>query len=73
MIDETYEMASAGEENEILLTTDHPECMKTIAWTRTFGRARVFCLQSGHDDQTFVEPNFREVLRRGIGWAAGRL
>ena len=73
MIDETYEMASAGEGNEILLTTDHPECMRTIAWTRTFDKARVFCLQSGHDDQTFVDPNFREVLRRGILWSAGRL
>jgi len=73
MIDETYDMASAGDDNEILLTTDHPECMRTLAWTRTFGKARVFCLQSGHDDQTFVDPNFREVLRRGILWSAGRL
>ncbi len=73
MIDETYEMASADADNDILLTTDHAECMETIAWAREFGQARVFCLQSGHDDQTFIDANFREVLRRGILWAARRL
>ena len=74
MIDETYEMPPAdAADNTLLLTTDHPQCLSTIAWARTFGKARVFCLQSGHDDQTFVDPNFREVLRRGILWSAGRL
>jgi len=74
MTDETYEMPPADSpDNTLLLTTDHPQCLPTIAWTRTFGEARVFCLQSGHDDQTFVDPNFREVLRRGILWSAGKL
>jgi type 1 glutamine amidotransferase len=73
MVDETYSMADAGQGSQILLTTDHPKSMKTIGWTRQFKESRVFCLQSGHDNQTWVHANFREVLRRGILWSARRL
>lgn len=73
MVDETYTTPDAGPGNEVLITYDHPVSMKTIAWTRTFGQARVFCYQAGHDNRTWVEPSFREVLARGIAWAAGRL
>jgi type 1 glutamine amidotransferase len=47
--------------------------MHTIAWTRRFGQARVFCLESGHDRQTFGDPNYRQVVARGIRWVAGRI
>lgn len=72
MPDETYTMneplAAAG--NTPLLTVEHPLSMKCIAWTRPFGKAKVFCLASGHDGQTFVHPMFREVFGRGIRWVA---
>ena len=70
MIDETYTMADAGQGSEILLTTDHPKSMKTIGWTRQYKKSRVFCFESGHDNQTWVNPNFRRVLRRGLLWSA---
>ncbi len=73
MVDETYTMGEPGEGSTPLLSTDHPDSMKTLAWTRTHGRARVFCLECGHDNQTWMDHNFREVLRRGILWSAGRL
>lgn len=73
MIDETYTMADAGEGSEVLLKVDQPNSMKTIGWTRQFKKSRVFCLESGHDNQTWVNANFREVLRRGILWTARRL
>jgi type 1 glutamine amidotransferase len=58
----------------ILLTTDHPK-MATVAmaWTHEFGTARVFCLQPGHNNDSYADPIFRTVLSRGIQWAAGRL
>lgn len=71
MVDETYVMDEP--DGSVLLTADHPQSMKTIGWARTFGRARVFCFQSGHDNQTWVNPNFREVVARGIRWCAGRI
>jgi hypothetical protein len=73
MIDETYDMADAGADSEILLTTDHRKSMTTIAWTRTCGQARVFCNELGHDGQAWAHPTFRTVLERGIQWAARKL
>ena len=73
MVDETYLMNDATEGSQILLTTDHPKSMRTIAWTRQFKNARVYCLESGHDRETYVDPNYRAVLSRGILWSAGRI
>jgi len=74
MNDETYEMASADPEkgNRILLTTDHEQSMKTLAWTRTFRKSRVFCCQSGHDYHTFDDPHFRRLMGSALRWLAGR-
>jgi len=72
-VDETYEMPEPGEDSEILLTCDHLKSMNAIAWTRRYGKARVFCYQGGHDSQAYSHRNFQEVLRRGILWSAGRL
>ena len=73
MVDETYNMADAEEGSEVLLTTDHPENMRTIAWTRRHGNARVFCCQLGHDNQAYANPQFREVIARAAQWLAGRI
>ena len=73
MVDETYDMADAGEGSEILLTTDHPKSMKTIAWTRSWNRSRVFCCELGHDHVAWQDPNFRTVLERGVQWSVGKL
>ena len=72
IVDETYDIDDADEDSHILLTTDHPQSMKTIAWTRTFGKARVFCYQNGEDNQAYSNPGFRTVVERGIQWLAGR-
>jgi type 1 glutamine amidotransferase len=70
--DETYEMASAREENGNypILTTSHPHSMNPLAWTRQFRESRVFCLQLGHDAQTFEDKNFRRVLYNAVHWLA---
>jgi trehalose utilization protein len=73
MVDETYVMHDAGNDSKILLTTSHPKSLKTIAWTRHYKNARVFCYQSGHDSSTFTDPNFRTVVAQGIRWLAGRI
>jgi len=63
-----------GPECRILLTTDHPKmAMKAMAWTHQFKNARVFCLQPGHNNDSYADLTFRRVLARGIKWAAGRL
>jgi uncharacterized protein len=73
MVDETYAMADAGDGSEILLTTQHPRSMRTLAWTRQYKKARVFCLESGHDNSAFAHPLFRTLVSRGIAWCASRI
>ena len=65
-------MESAGDDSDILLTVAHPNSMEVLAWAREYGKSRIFCFQSGHDDVTYSNPNFREVLKRGIQWT-GRM
>ncbi|MCB0061303.1 MAG: ThuA domain-containing protein [Caldilineaceae bacterium] len=69
LVDETYNMADAGPDNEILLTVDHPNSMRTVAWTRQYQRSHVFCCQLGHDNQAWENVQFRTVLTRGIHWS----
>lgn len=71
--DETYTMATPGSDSTVLLTTNHEKSMDVLAWTRTCGQSRVFCLQLGHDHLAWDHPRFREVLRQGIRWAARRI
>ena len=72
MVDETYDFGDVGpEDNDILLTVDHPESMSTMAWTRQYEDARVFNDVFGHDDQPWSDEHFRTVLARGIRWTAG--
>ena len=40
------------------------------AWTRMWGKGRVFVAAWGHTYQDFDVPEAREVLRRGMLWAA---
>jgi trehalose utilization protein len=68
MHDETYCMMEP--DGVALLTTEHPESMRTLAWTRSHGASRVACLQSGHDAQCWNTPGFREILGRSVRWAA---
>jgi hypothetical protein len=73
MVDETYLMNDAGEGCEVLLTTDHPQSMHTLAWAHHYRKARVFCYAAGHDDHAWSNPNFRQMLTRGLVWTAKRL
>ena len=73
MPDETYTMPDAGAESHVLLTTNHPKSLHTIAWTRQYRNSPVFCFQSGHDSRTWADAQFRTVLERGLLWCAGRV
>ena len=73
MVDETYVLPEPDPESHILLTTQHPQSIRALAWTRYYRDARVFCCALGHDVRAYNDPNFRALLRRGMLWAAGQL
>jgi len=41
-----------------------------VVWKRRHGRGRVFYSSLGHVAQEFAVPEMREILRRGMLWAA---
>jgi putative membrane-bound dehydrogenase-like protein len=40
-------------------------------WVRTHGKGRVFYTAWGHDERTWGNPGFQNLLERGIRWAVG--
>lgn len=73
IVDETYTVNEPSSNVHVLLTTDHPRSMRTLAWTHTFKQARVFCYESGHGATAYKNATFQTVLARGIAWVAHRL
>ena len=73
IVDEAYKMQDTEADSHVLLSVDHEKSMKHVAWARTCGKSRVFCLALGHDNNAWSSAGFRHVLGRGISWAAGRV
>ncbi len=71
--DEAYNQFAVAPDVHTLLTADHPDNGKTIAWTRMYGNARVVYLQLGHDSKAYANESFRRLVGRSIRWAAGRI
>jgi len=43
-----------------------------LAWVGEYGKSRVFYLMLGHDGKAYANPSYRELVLRGIRWAAGK-
>ncbi len=72
IVDEGYVLKGDYDgEGTVLLTVDHENSMDQVAWAREFQASRVFCIALGHDDQSWSNPSFRQILQRGITWVAG--
>ena len=68
--DETYGKFSILPDSHPLLTCDAPSSDRVIGWCRTYGKARVVCLQGGHDHFAYANPEFRKLLANAIRWTA---
>ena len=68
--DEVYNKQSFDAKNQVLLTTDHPQSDKSLAWVREYGKARVCAIQLGHGPGTFANPVYRRLVHRAIQWTA---
>jgi type 1 glutamine amidotransferase len=68
IFDETYKGFYVEDGVTPLLTTDETTSTSIIGWSKTYGKARVVTLQSGHDVPTFENPNYRKLLKQAIEW-----
>ena len=75
--DETYIHHLHNEQNRTVLEYrvkgDQAEGNDREPWTwvRTHGKGRVFYTAWGHDQRTFSNPGFHNLVERGIRWACG--
>lgn len=70
--DEVYNKFYVASDAKVLLTTHHPKNDPQIGWVKQYGRSRVFYFMLGHDSKAWKNPNYPEILSRGIHWVAGR-
>ena len=71
-VDEGYVLHGKHDgKSTVLLTAEHEDMMKEVAWTREVDNSRVFVFTLGDNPEAWSNAGFREVLRRGILWAAG--
>ncbi|QVL32651.1 ThuA domain-containing protein [Telmatocola sphagniphila] len=70
--DETYVHHKHNEKNRTVLEY-HPEGSgkEPWTWTRTQGKGRVFYTAWGHDDRTWSNEGFQQLVARGVYWAVG--
>lgn len=68
--DETYGGCFISKDVHVLLQTEHPKCVKPIAWVTEYGKSPVFYLLLGHDSKAWKNPAYPVLLTNGIRWAA---
>ncbi len=73
-IDELYVIEKFWPGAQALATAVSPEDQKEypLVWTHQYGSARVFGTTLGHGNDTWNDPVFQDVLRRGFRWAVNR-
>lgn len=67
-VDEPYQFKNVSPDRTILTLRLGPGPETEMTWVRHQGQGRVFYHSGGHDEQTWVQPNFQELVTRGIEW-----
>ena len=70
--DETYVHARHNDKDRTVLEFRQEGNKKEPwTWVRTHGKGRVFYTAWGHDERTWSNPGFHNLVERGIRWAVG--
>jgi putative membrane-bound dehydrogenase-like protein len=70
--DETYVHTRHNEKDRTVLEYRvDSDGKEPWTWVRTHGKGRVFYTAWGHDERTWGNPGFQNLLERGIRWAVG--
>ena len=70
--DETYVHTKHNEKDRTVLEVRaEGDKQEPWTWIRTHGKGRVFYTAWGHDERTWSNPGFLNLVERGIRWACG--
>ncbi|MEM7236119.1 MAG: ThuA domain-containing protein [Planctomycetota bacterium] len=73
-VDELAAKLVGDEKIEVLMSakSEYSGQVEPVAWTRAYGKGRVFVTVLGHDAEARSQPDFGSVLRRATRWAAAK-
>ncbi|MEO6328845.1 MAG: PVC-type heme-binding CxxCH protein [Ginsengibacter sp.] len=69
--DETYVHDKISKNIEVLSERVEGDHHEPYTWVRPYGQGRVFYTAYGHDENTFTNQGFLDLVRNGILWAVG--
>ncbi|HLO80437.1 MAG TPA: PVC-type heme-binding CxxCH protein [Chitinophagaceae bacterium] len=69
--DETYVHDKLSKEIKVLSVRMEGDRKEPYTWVRQYGKGRVFYTAYGHDDNTFLNQGFLDLVKNGILWAVG--
>ena len=69
--DETYVHTKISKNIEVLSERVEGDHHEPYTWVRPYGDGRVFYTAYGHDEITFNNPGFLNLVKNGILWAVG--
>ena len=71
--DETYTHTKHNEAGRTVLEVRAEGArQEPWTWVRTQGKGRVFYTAWGHDERTWGQPGFQQLVERGLRWAVGQ-
>jgi putative membrane-bound dehydrogenase-like protein len=69
--DETYVHHKLTDDRTVLMERVEGDHHEPWTWVKEYGKGRVFYTAYGHDDRTWNNPGFQQLVRQGILWAVG--
>ncbi len=71
--DETYVHTKINKDIHVLTERVQGDHHEPYTWTNTYGKGRVFYTAYGHDERTWKQPGFLQLLKNGVIWAVGKM
>ncbi len=69
--DETYIHDKLGDDITVLMERVEEDHHEPWTWVKEHGKGRVFYTAYGHDERTWGNPGFHQLMKEGILWAVG--
>jgi type 1 glutamine amidotransferase len=72
ILDEVYGNTEVLPEVTPLLTTHHPKSSQVIGWAHKKDKSRIVYIQPGHDKNSWINPNYQQIIRQAIAYVSGK-
>ncbi|MCC5938025.1 MAG: ThuA domain-containing protein [Lunatimonas sp.] len=69
--DETYVHQRINPDMELLMVREEDGKKEPYTWVRNVGKGRVFYTAFGHDERTWKQQGFLDLMANGVKWAMG--